>query len=126
LRFQRPAGTGHFEIYTIYIWDAIRVKLGMWASVARALLPVRAFLERATPRTATPLKGARGEEWLHYCQTKPLPRYNILAVDERGPQPGCETVDWDQSRELRRSGQRNILRELAAELIGASRNNGLP
>ena len=32
-------------------------------------------------------KGTRGEEWLRYCQTKPLPRYNILAVDEPGPQP---------------------------------------
>ena len=98
----------------------------MWASVARALLPVRAFLERATPRTATPLKGARGEEWLRYCQTKPLPRYNILAGDERGPQRGRKTLDWDQSRELRRAGQRNILGESAPELIGASRNNGLP
>jgi hypothetical protein len=80
---------GHFEIYIIYIWDAIRVKLGMWASVARALLPVRAFFRACNAAQSRPFKGARGEEWRRYCQTKPLPRYNILAVDERGPQPGA-------------------------------------
>jgi len=98
----------------------------MWASVAWAHLPVRFFCRACNAAHNQPPKRARGEEWLRYCQTKPLPRYNILAVDERGPQRGRKTLDWDQSRELRRSGQRNILRELAAELIGASRNNGLP